>query len=466
MLAVMNCDLSKWTPDARVEPRIRVGVVLPSDQMQTIRLHFPDVPYRLALDARPGDMAPAGSAEVICEGQKVRFRSSDFVSKPAGTITLTPARDAPLERGAGIEARGLLTGRGFHWEKRAHFRLPGTLEFRVCGEHLLVVNELPIEDYLACVITSEMSGACPLEFLKSQVLVARAWVLVHTEDKHPGLPIDRCNDDCCQRYQGTTFLTSTAIQAIASTRGQAIFHSGGGIIDANYSKSCGGIIEAPEMVWGVSKPGQRSAVDAPEGSTMGRFLPVTEENLSEYLTGAWLQNTDCFCSPRVVPEEHLPQYLGSVDVGGRYFRWTMRYNREDLEEVLRKKVFSRQDPSKPEALGTLCDLKPLRRGNSGRVIELAIDYLDPMGNPHVHTIQDQHRIRDALHEKFLYSSAFDARVERDREGIPTRVTLTGAGWGHGAGLCQIGALGMALRGYDAADIVRHYFADVNIRACY
>nr|HQA46637.1 SpoIID/LytB domain-containing protein [Phycisphaerae bacterium] len=454
------------TPETGVEPRLRVGVVLPSDQMQRIRLTIPDAPYRLLLDGRAGHAPPAGSAEVVCEGQRVRFRAADRTSEPAGILTIVPASEGPLQRGGGIEVRGVLTGRGFHWQKRTHFRIPGTIEFRVADDHLLVVNELPLEQYLTCVVTSEMSGACPLEFLKSQVLVARAWVLVHTEDKHPGLPIDRCNDDCCQRYQGTTFLTPSAIEAVRSTRGQAIFHAGGGIIDANYSKSCGGIIEAPELVWGVSKPGQRSAVDAPKNSTMQRFLPVTQEKLDEYLSGSWLAQTDCFCSPNIVPEDELPRYLGGVDVGGRYFRWTLRYNREDLEQILRNKVFNGQTPAAPEALATLTDLRPIRRGNSGRVIELAVDYLDPMGHSRVHTITDQHRIRDALHEKFLYSSAFDVRIERDNAGVPTHIKLVGAGWGHGAGLCQIGALGMALQGYDAASIVSHYFADVSIRTCY
>jgi stage II sporulation protein D len=287
---------------------------------------------------------------------------------------------------------------------------------------------------------------------------------VHTEEKHPGLPIDRCNDDCCQRYQGTSFLTERALEAVGSTRGQAIFDSRGGILDANYSKSCGGIIEAPEFLWGNPKPGQRAAIDAPAGSATGRFLPVTEENLSDYLQGSWLQSCDVFCSPSVVPEHDLPRYLGGVDEGGHYFRWQIRYQREDLERLLREKVFNRQGRS--GTLSQLTGLVPMRRGHSGRVIELAVHYLNPIGSPSVHTIQDQYHIRDALHEKFLFSSAFDVRVERNDRGVATVFTLAGAGWGHGAGLCQIGALGMALRGYHAGQIVRHYFEGVELRACY
>ena len=434
--------------------------------MEQIRLVVPDWPYRLVQDGRAAGAAPVGPVEVVCDGGRVRLRSAAFTSEAAEVLTIAPLGDVSLEPGGGITAHGLVAGRGFHWQKRVDFSFVGAMEFRVCEGYLLAVNELPLESYLAGVITAEMSGACPLEFLKSQILVARAWVLAHSEDKHPGLPIDRCNDDCCQRYQGTTFLTPSAVRAVADTRGQVVFHASGGIIDANYSKSCGGIIEAPEHVWGVSKAGQRAGVDAPAGSAVARFLPVTEVNIGEYLGGAWLRQADCFCSPNVVPEDQLPRYLGSVDEGGSYFRWNVEYTREELERVLRAKYFSRLDPASAAELGTLTDLRPLRRGCSGRVIELGVHYLDPAGRPCVKVITDQYRIRDALHEKFLYSSAFDVRAERDGDGALARVTLRGAGWGHGAGLCQIGALGMALCGYEAVEIIGHYFADVETRTCY
>ena len=317
---------------------LRVGVVLPADRMHALCLVFRTC--RTASFLMGGWVTCcAGSAEVVVDAGRVRLRSPGFTCEPAAVLGIAPACNVPLEPGAGIKLRDLPTGRGFHWQKCAHFTLPVALEFRVHGDGLLAVNELSLEQYLAGVITAEMSGACPLEFLKSQVLAARAWVLAHTEAKHPGLPIDRCSDDCCQRYQGTTFLTPTAIQAVMATRGQVLLHAGGGIIDANYSKSCGGIIEAPEFVWGVNKPGQHCAVDAPAGSQVSRFLPVTDENLAEYLTGPWLRQADCFCGPNVVPEDQLSRYLGGVDEGGHYFRWSLSYARADLERVLAEKFF-------------------------------------------------------------------------------------------------------------------------------
>lgn len=466
MTTVNSFALSNWTPASRCEPRVRVGVVLPSDQMGCTHLVVPDSAYGLQLDGRMGDTIPPGPVEVVAAGARLRVRHGSTTSTAASVVRMSPAHERPLERGGGIQVREVVAGRGFHWQKRADFTYGGALEFRVHDGHLLVVNELPLETYLAGVVTAEMSGACPLEFMKSQILVARAWVLAHTEEKHPGLPIDRCNDDCCQRYQGTTFLTPTAITAIERTRGQVAFHAGGRIIDANYSKSCGGIIEAPEFLWGVSKAGQRAAVDAPRGSAAARFLPVTEDKINEYLNGRWLGTSDCFCSPNIVPEDELPRYLGGVDEGGEYFRWHMSYGREELEHVLSEKYFSQRARAGTAALGTLLDLQPVKRGDSGRIIELGVHYLDPAGHPHVELVVDQYVIRDALHKKFLFSSAFDVRAERGADGEPARFMFRGAGWGHGAGLCQIGALGMALSRYSAEEIVGHYFADVQTRTCY
>ena len=331
----------------------------------------------------------------------------------------------------------MITGRGFHWQKRFHPTIPGTLEFRAYCGRLLVVNELPLEQYLAGVIAGEMSGECPVEFLKSQCIVARAWVLAHTENKHSEIPVDRCNDDCCQRYHGTTDVTPTVLRAVRETHGQVLLDGERRIIDANYSKSCGGIIESPEYVWNVSKPGQRPALDAPAESAAHRFFPITRDNLDEYLTGEWLKTTDVFCSPTVVPEKDLPRYLGKVDEGGGHFRWRVSYDRGDLEENLRRKFFTRQDPSRVASLGTLTDVRVLQRGHSGRATLVEIAYLDPMGSPHTVQIQTEYNIRNALHEQFLFSSAFTTEMPRDSSGIPTRITFVGAGWGHGAGLCQI-----------------------------
>ena len=461
-----TCGLDTWDMDARQEPTIRVGIVLPEDDMQQVRVVIPDSDYQVWLDDMCGPVVRSVRLAALVEDERLVLRSAEGAMGPASVIRLTPQVDLPIVAGAGVQVRGAMTGRGFHWQKRFHPLLAGMLEFRVHDGSLLVVNDVPLEIYLAGVLTAEMSGNCPVEFLKSQTIVARSWVLAFTMDKHPDLPIDYCNDDDCQRYHGTTNLTKEALDAVSATRGQVLVDANREIIDANYAKTCGGISESPENVWFVTKAGLRAAVDAPAGSEVERFFPITESNLDEYLTGDWLRDTDIFCSPTVVSEEQYARYLGKVDEPEHYFRWRMRYDREDLEQILRDNFFNRQGPGRVAALSTLLDLRVVRRGLSGRVVELDIRYCDPMGQTHSVIVRGQHKIRDALHEKFLYSSAFKIEIDRDEHGLPRRITFNGAGWGHGVGMCQIGALGMALKGYDCRQIVEHYFEGLDVFTCY
>jgi peptidoglycan hydrolase-like amidase len=480
-------SIAEWTSE-QGEPRIRVGIALPTDDMTRVRMDIPTGGYEITSNNRDLGTAPVGHAEVVVDGTSVRFTSSVTPRSWSVDVLRLEAMDpeAP-HQGAGIRLHDLLTGRGFHWQKRVSFSMLGTLEFRVVDGRLLIVNELSLEDYLQGVITAEMSGECPLEFLKSQCIVARSWVLAHTEPKHTEWPIDRCNDDCCQRYHGTSYWTPRAADAVTGTCGQVVTDGAGHIIDANYSKSCGGIIEAPENVWFVKKTCQRAAVDAPVGSPVRRFMPVSDGNLDEFLVGEWLAGADVFCSPNVVPDRDLPKYLGSVDEGGGHFRWVVEYPRKQLEELISRKlpgVFveparaasgggvlvadipPRTVAARMPVLAALRELRLTKRGPSGRASELEIDYADAAGNLHCAVVRSEYRIREVLHEKFLYSSAFKIDMEREGDGVLTVIRLRGAGWGHGAGLCQIGALGMALKGYSCRDILQHYFEDVQIRAFY
>jgi len=462
----MTMSFTSWKLDSGVEPVIRVGTVLPFDDLKTTTLTVKNQPCIIYLDGKDAGPFAGGSIEASIEADRVVLTKGAQRLGAARVVELKPAAGAVLASGCGIQVRDALTGRGFHWQKRFDPVLGGIVELQVRQERLVVINVLTMEDYLTGVITGEMSGECPLEFLKSQCVVARSWVLAHTENKHSELPVDRCNDDCCQRYHGTTNLTPRAVEAVRSTRGQVILHSSGVIIDANYSKSCGGIIETPEYVWNVSKSGQRAEVDAPKGSAVRRFMPVTEGNLDEYLTGGWLASTDAFCSPTVVPDADLPKYLGKVDDGGGHFRWRFEYSRAQLEAILREKLFGKYLDSSTPAMAALKDLRVLRRGLSGRAADLEVEYLDAAGKSHCVKVETEYRIRDCLHEKFLYSSAFKIEMQRDSQGLPSKITLVGAGWGHGAGLCQIGALGMAMRGYTCEQILTHYFDSVRIHACY
>jgi len=461
-----RCSLTTWSLDSREEPFIRVGMVLPEDGMDSILLKIPSRGYIVSAGDAPGQMFRSVMAKVAVENGQVSFLSEGGVAGPADIVRIWPEEPIPQARGAGVQLRGVVAGRGFHWEKRIHPTVGGALEFRANRGRLLVVNELAVEEYLPGVIAGEMSGDCPMEFLKCQTVVARAWVLAHTEKKHTHYPLDRCNDDCCQRYHGTTDLTERAVEAVRQTRGQVLVDRQQNLIDTNYSKSCGGIIESPQHVWSVRKAGQRATVDAPVDSEAHRFFPMSEDLLREYLTGDWLERADVFCSPNIVPDSSLSSYLSKIDEGGGYFRWRVDYDRHDLEKILREKFFSHQDPSKVAFLNTLMNLRVCKRGDSGRAIDLEIEYLDPMGVTHKAHVLTEYTIREVLHEKFLFSSAFLVEIQRDQASVPRRITLLGGGWGHGAGLCQIGALGMALKGYKYEAILKHYFEDVHVHTCY
>jgi SpoIID/LytB domain protein len=448
----------------KTEPKIRVGIVLPEDDDRSSSFQLEaGKPYRLSLNGEGHSIQVnepvMGTALVEGQTVVVTIHADPVVELKGNPVILTPEFKQPLEKGAGTRVEGLVAGRIFHWRKRIAQTLLGSLEFHAWDGKLVVVNELPVEAYLAGVVTGEMGGECPIEFMKAQIVAGRSWMFASGESKHQPLPFDRCNDDCCQRYQGTGDLSAKAIQAINETRGELIVTQGGNVCDAKYSKSCGGIMADPRLVWGGDKPGQYTAPDAPNGSEVRRFDPVTEANAREYLTGNWLQETDVFCSPNVVPENELPKYLGRVDEAGQYFRWTVKYSREELTTLLRSKGGFKN-------LQTLTGLTPGTRGPSGRLHSITVSYLDADGKAVQKTIEDQYHIRRILHPSFLYSSAFVIDTVPGSDGHPQDYVFHGGGWGHGAGLCQIGALGMGVKGYGYQEILKHYFKDTRLEKAY
>jgi peptidoglycan hydrolase-like amidase len=304
-----------------------------------------------------------------------------------------------------------------------------------------------------------MSGECPIDFLKAQCVVARSWTLANTERKHADLGIDYCNDDCCQRYQGLDGVTEAARRAVAETAGEVLIAPGGElrVVDANYSKSCGGIAEDPRYVWpDIPKPGLSPLVDAPASSPIRAMYPLGESKVREFLTGGWLERCDAYCSDRAVPPDAIGRYLGRVDTPEGFFRWKVTLRREQLETLLERKLFQRLEVPEAERPSRLDRVRVTRRGVSGRATEVVLDYMDRDGRARSFTLSDQYWIRHALHESFLYSSAF--LVEETRAGgVLEEVTLVGAGWGHGAGFCQIGGLGMALQNIGYRNILAHYF---------
>lgn len=437
-------------------PRVRIGIVLPEDEAGRLTLEIPDIHY--AVEPSIGSMRSCKVTAHV-NGSAVRLECGGEPLGDAGKWLIKPNREAGDR---GITIRGVRAGRGFHWATGIDPVLPGELELRVVDGHLFVVNELPIETYLVGVITAEMSGACPIELLKAQAIAARSWMLAAAERKHADLKIDYCNDDCCQRFQGIGAATESARIAVEQTKGQVLLHSGGAVVDANYSKCCGGIVESPENVWGLAKPGLVSIVDAPPKSHLGSMTPVSDHNIADYVGGNWLADCDGYCSPNRVSDDDLPRYLGRVDDGGGHFRWSITQTADAIQDTIGRKFFTRTGLHDDRGLGRLYDLVVTRRGQSGRATRVDVLYDDRQGVRRTATIEDQYWIRHALHESFLFSSAFDVRIDRDATGWPTSVNLTGAGWGHGVGMCQIGALGMALGGCDHRRILHHYFKDVTI----
>jgi SpoIID/LytB domain protein len=459
---VESIGVRSWTPASRVEPHVRVGVILEQDADRRIALQFPAVDYRLtdAGGRAVETVSAAAQLEVEQVAEGLQTRMGDRRQIVAAPLRLVPTAPPALGPATGVLVRDVIAGRGFHWQKRVDEHLTGILEIRAAGGGLVLVNELPVELYLAGVITAEMGGACPLDLLKAQCVVARSWLLAMKEPKHATEPFDRCNDDCCQRYQGTDGLSAAAIDAVDATRGEILLDPTGGVLDANYAKCCGGISEDPEVVWGVTKPGLTPVVDAPPGDPAHHLLPVTDDRLDEFLTGHWLDTTQAYCSPAVVPSASLGRYLGRVDEVGDYFRWTVRYPRAELETLLRDKLPAARD------LAELVDIRGTERGVSGRLKTLQLAWRDTMARRQMETLASEYRIREVLHRRFLYSSAFSIDTVRDADGRLTTITLRGAGWGHGVGLCQIGALGMALRGAAYPDICRHYYPQAQLVRAY
>lgn len=365
---------------------------------------------------------PRGHIEVLgpdgmvrCLGRWVRVQTVD-----SGQIIL---HDTPV-------------GRDFHWQHREKLSYRGTVEFLVGNDgKLLIVNELPLEEYLVSVNSSEMDARCPLELLKAQTVAARATILATAGKHHRQEPFDLCNGDHCQCYYGVVREGPASRQAMEETRGE-ILVSDGQICDARYSKVCGGIMEANEYVWpGEPIPYMRSGVDAPSPRAAEGFYPIS----SEEQTRRWIEATpQAYCNPDV-PD--LPDYLAYA---GDYFRWQVSYDRQELEEIIARKSGCK--------IGTLLKLEAQIRGESGRISQLAV-----VGKDGILVLEKELEIRRVLSESHLFSSCFVVDYDKDSQGRIETVTLRGAGWGHGVGLCQVGATMMAVRGKRYEQILAHYY---------
>jgi SpoIID/LytB domain protein len=367
------------------------------------------------------------------------------------------------QEGSTFSLFNVTIGTRFHWEKTEDQTFQGDLTLLSRNDGTItVINEIPLEDYLKSVISSEMSGAAPMEFLKAHAILSRSWLLAALDHKKTkeifkssekiteGEVIrwynredhdlfDVCADDHCQRYQGITKIESgQAEDAVRETQGIVITHRDE-VCDARYSKACGGLTEDFETAWDNKKVSYlRSVSDAP-----ALHRPITTEEEAS----AWiLSNPEAYCFTK--DERLLEKILPDLDRETKgFFRWRVEYSRTELEEILREK--SGVD------FGTVREIIPLRRGPSGRISRLRI-----VGSKRSMVVGKELEIRRWLSRSHLYSSAFIVRVEGGR------FVFHGAGWGHGVGLCQIGAAVMATRGFSAQEILNHYFRGVEIKKIY
>lgn len=366
-------------------------------------------------------------------------------------------------------------GINFHWERKQAQTFHGELSLIIEEEELVVINRVPAELYLESVIASEMSATASLELLKAHAVVSRSWLMKqikqHREgdaaqtssffsfqrkddefirwyDREDHNLFDVCADDHCQRYQGIPQHTLAKVQeAIRKTHGQILSYKGE-ICDARFSKCCGGISERFSTCWDDHDEAYLNPVrdTAPP-------LPLPNMN-NEDEANAWLTGTpDAFCHTQ---DKHLlAQVLKDYDQEtSDFYRWRITYTQEELSQLIADRC--------EIDFGQIVDLQVVERGSSGRIIRLRI-----VGTRQSLTIGKELEIRRTLSPSHLYSSAFVVTKEGTTpEGLPARFTLTGGGWGHGVGLCQIGAAVMAAEGYDYEQILQHYYRHANLRQYY
>jgi len=423
--------------DYETEPQVTVGIVSAEE------IHFTlNQPYM-------------AKGETIEGAQKVSFAEGSILWNGRQYRELT---FVPQSGDASFSIDDVTIGVHFHWERKETQVFQGVLRLVVEADKICAINELPVENYLTSVISSEMNATSSPEFLKAHAVISRSWLLAQMEkrkqlkdgtnsffsfikkddelirwyDREDHSIFDVCADDHCQRYQGITKATNNHVaEAVRDTRGQILMF-GDEICDARFSKCCGGVTEEFQYCWeDTPKPYLVSVPDTADAAN-----PAAEP----------------FCNTH--DERILKQVLNDYDQETPdFYRWEVSYTQEQLSALVSEKL--KMD------FGKILDLIPLERGKSGRISKLRI-----VGTDKEFTIGKELEIRRALSESHLYSSNFEVETERNASGEPVRITLKGAGWGHGVGLCQIGAAVMGERGYHYNEILLHYYRGAEIKRIY
>lgn len=412
------------------EPTIKVGIILPEDRLNKVDLSIPQIKDKTSNKVF-GDI----SASIFED--KIRINDKLYEE-----VTLNPE-----DQNDYLIIIDVPAGRGFHWQKKINVKVPGIINLKNIDGYIVLINQLPLEQYIKYVATSEMSSKCPSALLEAQTIAARSWLLSNRGANHNSSLIDVCNDDCCQRYQGITELSDGVEAAIQITCGNVLAYKGE-VCDARYSKCCGGITESYENVW--------------DGEQIPYLTSIFDQNNIENSIDDFDEcialHPKAFCSEYFIKASDITKYLGKVDTIDNYFRWQIEYSAEQLIDIINTK--------RNLDIHSLIDLIPLNRGNSGRITKLQIKFINTNNDIRSVVVRSEYAIRDVLHEKFLYSSAFLIDKSFNEEQIIDSIKLVGTGWGHGVGMCQFGALGMALNGYDSDEILKHYFKGSDIVKLY
>ena len=444
------------------QPNVNVGIV--SGQ----KIHFSlNKPY-------------LAKGEMVTGEQEVAFSEGGILWNGNQYSSLT---FHPQSADASFSLSDVTIGVNFHWERKETQTFLGTLHFVVESDKICAINELPVERYLESVISSEMSATSSLELLKAHAVISRSWLLAQMKkrrevaesgnnffsfvkkddrlirwyDREDHTIFDVCADDHCQRYQGITKETSPHVaEAIRQTKGQ-ILMDGDDICDARFSKCCGGVTEEFQYCWEDTPKNYLSSMrDIIQGvKSVGSASPAPLPSLQdEAAAEAWIRsNPPAFCN--TTDKKILSQVLNDYDQEtADFYRWKVTLTQEKLKQLLDEKLKMN--------FGDILDLQAEERGKSGRISKLRI-----VGTEKTFVIGKELEIRRALSDTHLYSSAFVVdRCDIDEKGVPQRFDIIGAGWGHGVGLCQIGAAVMGEEGFDYDAILLHYYQGAEIKKVY
>jgi SpoIID/LytB domain protein len=421
---------------------------LPEDQYNHIEVELPPaITYHVLSDNHTKDSHQTINYKFEYASNKISLNGTS----QAEFWRIEPQQQYEIGAEKGIRIKNVVAGRGFHWEKLIDVYLPGSIEIRQYDDTLILINELPLEEYLMCVATSEMGADCPEALIESQTIAARSWMLANIEQKHVKMGMDVCNDDCCQRYQGSGNLTTQSTSGARNTSGLVLLYNDQ-ICDARYSKSCGGMMEAFQTIWPGNNPEYlKNIADAPQEFAHPSLPLLNEEKVKEWIDSV----PETFCSSKTIQESTLKKYLGSVDEGGTYFRWQIEYGQQEICTLFNQKLNL--------AATKIVGFNPIQRGGSGRLSQIEIIFRDERNLEETFLLDSEYKIRQTFHKGFLYSSCFYIISDTQKEENPNKFILKGAGWGHGVGYCQIGALGMALKGYSTEQIVSHYYPGSELR---